>query len=114
MYDTGGGIGLATFTKESDMAKVAILGAGIAGHTAARYLHVLLDQGHEISVISPNPKWNWIPSNILVGVGQMKEEQVTFDLAEIYRKTRIQFHQAKALSSSAVPWDPGFQAPVNL
>lgn len=80
------------------MAKVVILGAGIAGHTAARHLHVLLSQGHEISVISPNPKWNWIPSNIWVGVGQMKEEQVTFDLAEIYRKTRIKFHQAKALS----------------
>lgn len=28
MFNTGGGIQLATFTKESGMAKVAILGAG--------------------------------------------------------------------------------------
>lgn len=50
------------------MAKVVILGAGISGHTAARYLHTLLDKQHEVVVVSPNPKWNWIPSNIWVGV----------------------------------------------
>ena len=51
------------------MAKIVILGAGIAGHTAARYLHTLLDKAHEITVVSPNAKWNWVPSNIWVGVG---------------------------------------------
>ena len=48
--------------------------------------------------MSPNAKWNWIPSNIWVGVGQMTEEDVTFDLAEVYSKTRVDFRQAKALS----------------
>jgi sulfide:quinone oxidoreductase len=80
------------------MARVVILGAGIAGHTAARYLNKWVGKQHEIVVVSPNAKWNWIPSNIWVGVGQMKEEQVTFDLAEVYRKTRVDFRQAKALS----------------
>jgi sulfide:quinone oxidoreductase len=80
------------------MAKVIILGAGISGHTAARYLHTNLSKEHEITVVSPNPKWNWIPSNIWVGVGQMSEEEVTFDLAEIYKKTRIEFRQAKGIS----------------
>src|SRR5512144_427073 len=80
------------------MSRIVILGAGIAGHTAARHLHKMVGKQHEIVVVSPNPKWNWIPSNIWVGVGQMKEEQVTFDLAEIYKKTSIKFHQAKALS----------------
>ena len=80
------------------MARILILGAGIAGHTAARHLNKLLPKQHEIIVVSPNAKWNWIPSNIWVGVGQMKEEQVTFDLAEIYRKTRIDFRQARAIS----------------
>jgi sulfide:quinone oxidoreductase len=93
------------------MARVVILGAGISGHTAARHLHKMLGKRHEIVVVSPNPKWNWIPSNIWVGVGQMKEEQVTFDLAEIYSKTSIEFRQAKAVSvhpegsaSSALPF----------
>ena len=80
------------------MARIVILGAGIAGHTAARHLNKMVGKQHEILVISPNPKWNWIPSNIWVGVGQMKTEQVTFDLAEVYSKTHVKFHQAKALS----------------
>lgn len=80
------------------MARIVILGAGIAGHTAARHLHKMIGKKHEIVVVSPNAKWNWIPSNIWVGVGQMKEEEVTFDLAEIYGKTSVTFLQAKAIS----------------
>ncbi len=80
------------------MAKVVILGAGISGHTAARYLEKWLGKSHEITVVSPNAFWNWIPSNVWVGVGQMKEADVCFDLNEIYRKTRVDFRQAKALS----------------
>ncbi len=80
------------------MARIVILGAGVAGHTAARHLTRLLDKKHEIIVISPNAKWNWIPSNIWVGVGQMTEDQVTFDLAEVYKKTQVKFRQARALS----------------
>jgi sulfide:quinone oxidoreductase len=74
------------------------LGAGIAGHTAARHLHTLLPAEHQIVVVSPNPEWNWVPSNVWVGVGQMAEKEVTFDLAEIYKKTRIDFKQAKGIA----------------
>ena len=80
------------------MSRVVILGAGIAGHTAARYLNKWIGKDHEIIVVSPNAKWNWIPSNIWVGVGQMSEEQVTFDLDEVYKKTNVKFRQAKAIS----------------
>jgi sulfide:quinone oxidoreductase len=80
------------------MARIVILGAGIAGHTVARYLNKWVGKRHEVVVVSPNAKWNWIPSNIWVGVGQMKEEEVTFDLAKVYGKTRVDFRQAKALS----------------
>jgi sulfide:quinone oxidoreductase len=80
------------------MSRIVILGAGISGHTAARYLNKSIGKQHEIVVVSPNAKWNWIPSNIWVGVGQMTEEQVTFDLAEVYKKTRVDFRQAKGVS----------------
>ncbi len=80
------------------MARIVILGAGISGHTAARYLNRLLRKQHEIVVVSPNPKWNWIPSNIWVGVGRMKEEDVTFNLADVYRKIGVNFRQAKCLA----------------
>jgi len=80
------------------MARILILGAGISGHTAARYLGKWLGKKHEIIVVSPNEKWNWIPSNIWVGVGEMTEEQVTFDLAPVYKKINVAFRQARAVS----------------
>lgn len=80
------------------MARIVILGAGISGHTAARYLSKWVGAQHEIVVVSPNAKWNWIPSNIWVGVGQMTEEDVTFDLAEVYGKTSVDFRQARGIS----------------
>lgn len=92
------------------MARVVILGAGIAGHTAARHLNKMIGAQHEVVVISPNAKWNWIPSNIWVGVGQMKEEEVTFDLADVYKKTSVSFRQARALSISPAG-DAGSDSP---
>ncbi len=78
------------------MARTVILGAGIAGHTAALHLRRMLGREHEIVVVSPNSKWNWIPSNIWVGVGQMTEKQVVFPLRPIYKRKGITFHQALA------------------
>jgi sulfide:quinone oxidoreductase len=67
------------------MARVVVLGAGIAGHTATLHLKRMLKKSDEVVVISPNSKWNWIPSNIWVGIGRMKTEQVTFPLAPVYK-----------------------------
>lgn len=78
------------------MARLLILGAGIAGHTAALHANRLLGREHEVVVVSPNSLWNWIPSNIWVGVGEMKPEQVTFPLKPVYDKLGIEFHQARA------------------
>jgi sulfide:quinone oxidoreductase len=57
-----------------------------------------LGKSHPITVVSPKPKWNWIPSNIWVGVGEMTEKQVTFELAPIYKKLGVDFRQAGAVS----------------
>jgi len=80
------------------MARVVVLGAGISGHTAALHLRRLLDKQHEVVVVSPNSQWNWIPSNIWVGVGRMKPSQVTFPLKPVYDKHGIDFRQAKAVA----------------
>jgi sulfide:quinone oxidoreductase len=80
------------------MARVVVLGAGISGHTAALHLRRKLGKQHEVVVVSPNSNWNWIPSNIWVGVGKMGKEQVTFELAPVYRKKGIVFRQAKAVA----------------
>lgn len=81
------------------MARILILGAGISGHTVARYLSIWLGKEHRITVVSPKPKWNWIPSNIWVGCGEMTVDQVTFELAPVYAKAGVEFLQARALST---------------
>jgi len=80
------------------MARVVVLGGGVSGHTAATFAAKWLGSAHEVVVVTPNAKWNWIPSNIWVGVGQMSKEEVTFDLDPVYRKAGITYKQAKALS----------------
>jgi len=80
------------------MAKIVILGAGISGHTAASFLKTWLGKEHEIVVVTPNSKWNWIPSNIWVGVGGMTKENVVFELAPVYKKIGIDYRQAKGVS----------------
>ncbi len=80
------------------MAKVVILGAGISGHTAALVAKRKLGKKHEVIVVSPNSNYQWVPSNIWVGVGLMKPKQVKFKLAPVYKKQGVIFKQARALS----------------
>jgi len=77
------------------MARLVILGAGVSGQTAALHAKKRVGKKHEIIVISPNSKWNWIPSNIWVGIGKMKPEDVTFELKPVYNKAGIPFIQGK-------------------
>ncbi|MDO8390434.1 MAG: FAD/NAD(P)-binding oxidoreductase [Actinomycetota bacterium] len=79
------------------MARIVVLGAGVAGHTAAMHAKRRLGRAHEVIVVSPNANWNWIPSNIWVGVGKMTAKQVTFPLAPVYKRLGIEYHQAKAV-----------------
>jgi sulfide:quinone oxidoreductase len=80
------------------MSRVVVLGAGISGHTAAAFLRQWLGKNDQVVVISPQSTYNWIPSNIWVGVGLMNEGQVTFPLAPIYKNHGIEFKQAKAIA----------------
>ncbi|MEZ4425320.1 MAG: FAD-dependent oxidoreductase [Gemmatimonadota bacterium] len=80
------------------MARVVILGGGISGHTAAAFLKRRVGRHHDVVVVTPNSRWNWIPSNIWVGVGRMAPEEVTFPLAPVYERLGVEYHQARALS----------------
>lgn len=80
------------------MAHVVVLGAGIAGHTAASFLKKLLGKKHQVTVVSPGQYYQWIPSNIWVGVGRMSVNQVRFKLHKVYKKWHIDFKQGKAIA----------------
>ncbi len=80
------------------MAKVVVLGAGISGHTAVAFLKKKLGKSHEVVMVSPNSYYQWVPSNIWVGIGQMTVDQVRFKLDKVYKKWKIVYKQAKAIS----------------
>lgn len=93
------------------MSRVVVLGAGVAGHTAAAFARKWLTARDEVIVVSPKPDYNWIPSNIWVGVGLMPAERVRFPLAPVYARHGIDFKQARATemhpeggASTAVPY----------
>ena len=78
------------------MSRVVVLGAGVSGHTAAAFARKWLGRNDEVVVVSPLPNYNWIPSNIWVGVGLMPAAKVTFPLAPVYERAGIVFKQARA------------------
>jgi len=78
------------------MSRVVILGAGISGHTAATFAGKWLGRDDTLTVVSPNDSYNWIPSNIWVGVGLTGPDQVRFPLAPVYERHGIEFKQAWA------------------
>jgi sulfide:quinone oxidoreductase len=80
------------------MAKIVVLGAGISGHTAAAHIRRKLGRKHEVVVISPSEYYQWIPSNIWVGVGRMTIDQVRFKLGPLYKRWGIDYKQAKAIN----------------
>nr|WP_315143404.1 FAD/NAD(P)-binding oxidoreductase [uncultured Flavobacterium sp.] len=80
------------------MSKIVILGAGIAGHTAAAHLRRKLSKEHEVLVVSPNRNYQWVPSNIWVGIGRMKVKEVIFPLEPLYKRKGIGYKQAQVIS----------------
>jgi len=56
------------------MKTIVVLGGGVSGHTSALFLKRFLGKKHRVVVITPNADWNWIPSNIWVGIGAMNKK----------------------------------------
>ncbi|MCE1255051.1 MAG: FAD-dependent oxidoreductase, partial [Anaerolineae bacterium] len=78
------------------MAKVVVLGSGFAGHTAAMYLGSRLGREHQVTVMSNNDMFSYIPSWVWVGVGHMKPEQTVFKLKPVYERLGVHFIHAAA------------------
>lgn len=96
------------------MATIVVLGAGVSGHTAALTLRRKLGREHRVIVVSPNSKWNWIPSNIWVGVDRMSSKRVVFPLAPVYRRKGVDFRQAKAVAIRPEGDVPNGQGAVDI
>ena len=78
------------------MARVAILGAGFAGHTAALYLGDQLGKGHEVTVVNRLEQFSYVPSWVWVGVGRMPLAKTQFMLRPVYKKFGVRFIVGRA------------------
>ena len=78
------------------MAKVAIIGAGFAGQTAALYLGDALGRDHEITMINMSDRFLYVPSLVWVGVGHMDVEKTRFPLKPVYDRLHIGFVHGQA------------------
>jgi sulfide:quinone oxidoreductase len=78
------------------MAKVVVIGAGFAGHTAALYLGDALGKDHEITMISMSDRFLYVPSLVWVGIGRMDVERTRFPLKNVYDKMHVRFVHGKA------------------
>lgn len=78
------------------MAKIVIIGAGFAGHTAALYLGDAIGKDHEITVVNRQEYFGYVPSWVWVGIGHMPPEKTIFSLGNVYKKFNIKFLHGKA------------------
>jgi len=80
------------------MAKVVIIGAGFAGHTAAMYLGDSLGKEHEITVVHKFDYFGFVPSWVWLGIDAVKPEHTVFKLKPIYDKFNVNFIQGTVVS----------------
>lgn len=79
------------------MAKIVVLGAGFAGHTAAMYLGSRLGKDHQVTVVNRYDYFGFVPSWVWVGVGHMAPEKTTFKLKPVYDRLHVNFVVGKAI-----------------
>jgi len=78
------------------MARVCVIGAGFAGHTAALYLGDKIGRDHEVTVINRSPSFVYIPSLVWVGIDRMPVEKTLFDLKKVYDGKNVRFIAGRA------------------
>jgi sulfide:quinone oxidoreductase len=78
------------------MARVVIVGAGFAGHTAALYLGDALGEDHEITVVNRLETFSYVPSWVWVGIGRMPVSKTRFPLRRVYDKFGVRFVHGQA------------------
>jgi sulfide:quinone oxidoreductase len=73
------------------MAHVVILGAGTGGMPAAYEMKEALGSGHEVTLISANDYFQFVPSNPWVGVGWTKRDDIAFPIKPYVERKGIHF-----------------------
>jgi sulfide:quinone oxidoreductase len=73
------------------MSSIVVIGAGLAGMSAAYELREFLGKGHAITVIGAGDRFSFTPSNPWVAVGWRKPDEITLKAGEHLAKKGIVF-----------------------
>ena len=73
------------------MAHIVIIGAGIGGLPMAYEMREAARSADQITVISNNSRFHFVPSNPWVAVNWRKREQIEMDLAPVLARKKIDF-----------------------
>lgn len=71
------------------MAHVVVIGASTGGLPFAYDVKKTLGKGHEVTVISNHPNFNFIPSNPWLAVGWRSENDISFELEPRLKRKKI-------------------------
>ncbi|MDE2022740.1 MAG: FAD-dependent oxidoreductase [Gammaproteobacteria bacterium] len=83
------------------MAKIVIMGAGIAGCSAAYELRSVLGKAHEITVVNATDYFQFVPSNPWVAIGWRERRQTTLPIGKYLARKDIEF-----IAQAATAVDP--------
>ncbi|MCB1023380.1 MAG: FAD-dependent oxidoreductase [Acidobacteria bacterium] len=82
---------------ETKTKRILILGGGFGGLVTAEKLAESIGSDHEITLVSPNRKFTFYPALVRLAFGKLKEEDVTFDLAEKLSDIGVKFVEGEVL-----------------
>jgi sulfide:quinone oxidoreductase len=78
------------------MANIVILGGGFGGVVAAETLAKQIPKEHQITLVSPSPKFIFYPQLVRLAFGKCEPDDISFDLREAMVDRRVRFIQAEA------------------
>lgn len=73
------------------MAHVVVIGAGLGGLPAAYELRHILPRQHQVTLISNQPKFTFVPSLPWIGLGLRSLDRIQLELAKIVPQHGIEF-----------------------
>jgi sulfide:quinone oxidoreductase len=86
------------------MARVVVIGAGLGGLPAAYELRHMLPRQHQVTLISNQPKFTFVPSLPWIGLGLRSLDRIQLELAKI-----VPQHGIELILDAVTAIDPTFK-----